>query len=209
MVIIVTPFENFQVEQYEGYVSPGCRSSARALTFRASKAIYLDEKSRTTKTKKEIAARHYQRIYTTSAQLESPAFQSLFKKEKWAKSVIAIAVDDVHPVAEREDLLQPRYKELAELRYCKRHTIPLVVLSSTPPRYEYYLIARTLGLVDPTKINIGCDLPSVSMSVRELKARTVMSRGRCPNWKRYEPEANTSFPFQNAQLTNEVDPPPN
>lgn len=133
---------------------------------------------------RDIAAKRYQRIYTTSTQLESLAFQKLFKNEKWSKKVIAIVVDDAHEVVEQRDLLRPYYRELAEFRHRKRDSIPLLVLSSTLPVHVYYSLADTLELNNPTIINIGCDRPNVSLSVREFE-------GTWADIKRQMPEVET------------------
>lgn len=150
-------------------------------------AVYLTKKSATTQTMKDIADRRYQRIHTTSEQLESLAFQKLFKNEKWSKKVIAIVIDDTHDVVEHRDqtdLLRPRYRELSGFRHRKRDSIPLLVLSSTLPLHVYHPLAEILELDNPTIINIGSDRPNVSMSVREFD-------GTWGDIKRQMPELET------------------
>jgi superfamily II DNA helicase RecQ len=170
MVIIVTPFDNFQVVHMKG-MSTAVNPAANSRSFLSDNAIYLNKKSETTQSMKDIAAKRYQRIYTTSQQLESLAFQKLFQNEKWSKKVVAIVVDDAHDVVEQReqtDLLRPRYRELSEFRHRKRDRIPILVLSSTLPLHVYHTLAETLKLENPTIINIGSDRPNVSMSVREF-----------------------------------------
>lgn len=117
----------------------------------------------------DIGAKRYRRIYTAPEQLSGKEFQKLFRQESWAKSLIAVVVDEAHVVVEWSETFRPHYKEISDLRHTPGYNIPILALSATLSDDVYATLKSTQELRLPEVINIGCDRPNILFKVDKFQ----------------------------------------